>query len=137
MENEKLEISALVKADPKRVWECYTAPEHITQWNFAAPEWHCPHAENDLRPGGKYLARMEARDGSMGFDFEGIYSVVTPQQNLVYALSDGRTVETQFVGAEGGVRVSTRFDPDPDNPLDMQRMGWQAILDNFKSYTEG
>jgi uncharacterized protein YndB with AHSA1/START domain len=132
----KIQIDAEVNASPKIVWEYYTSPEHITQWNFASPEWHCPFASNDLRPGGKYLARMEAKDGSFGFDFEAVYKEVFPLEGFTYVLGDGRAVNTAFKEAGDRTQVSIEFDAEEENPVDMQQAGWQAILNNFKAYAE-
>lgn len=114
----------------------WTSTEHMTKWNFASPEWHCPQATNDLRKGGKYFARMEAKDESFGFDFEAIYNEVIPQKRLVYTMPDGRKVTTVFEVHGKGTKVTTNFDAEKQNPKDMQRDGWQSILNNFKTYTE-
>lgn len=127
-------IEATIDAPLERVWTCWTSPEHITQWNFATDDWCCPSAENDLRVGGRYRARMEAKDGSFGFDFEAVYDTVTPNEELVYTLEDGRRVQTTFTHEGGTTTVTTSFDPERDNPVEMQRGGWQAILDNFAKY---
>lgn len=132
----KIHIEAEVNASPKKVWEYYNSPEHITQWNFASPDWHCPSAANDLRPGGKYQARMEAKDGSFGFDFEAVYKDVFPMEGFTYVLGDGRTVQTAFKEAGDGTVVTVTFDAEEQNPVDMQKAGWQAILNNFKAYAE-
>lgn len=132
----KITIQAIVKADAQKVWECYTLPEHITNWNFASDDWHCPSAENDLRPGGKYKARMEAKDGSFGFDFEATYDEIINQKKIVYTLDDGRKVVTDFENQDGETKVTTVFDAESENSIEMQREGWQAILDNFRKHTE-
>lgn len=106
------------------------------QWCSASPEWHVPRAENDLRNGGKFLTRMEAKDGSMGFDFEGIYSEVETHKKIAYGMSDGRKVEITFEAAGNTTSITETFDAETQNPIEMQRGGWQAILDNFKNYTE-
>lgn len=129
-------IETTINAELARVWDCYTQPEHITQWNFAAPEWCCPAATNDPTPGGKFLWRMEARDGSMGFDFSGTFEEVVPHEKIVSRLDDGRRVEITF-GADGGTtRVVQTFEIEDQNPAEMQRGGWQAILDNFGGHVE-
>ena len=133
----KIKIEALISAPPQKVWDHYIQPEHITQWNFASDDWCCPHAEYDLRAGGKYLARMEAKDGSFGFDFEAVYEEVIRHEKIVYKLEDGREVITDFEDVADNTRVVTVFDAENQNPEDMQREGWQAILDNFKRYVEG
>ncbi len=132
----KISIQTTVEADAQKVWDYYTLPEHITKWNFASDDWHCPSAENDLRPGGKYKARMEAKDGSLGFDFEATYDEVINQKKIVYTLDDGRKVVTDFESQDGKTKVTTVFDAESENSVDMQREGWQAILNNFKKYTE-
>lgn len=129
-------IAATIAADPQTVWNCWTKPEHITKWNFASDDWCCPHASNDLRTGGKYQARMEAKDGSFGFDFEAIYDLIHPCQHISYTIADGRHVATSFTHVNGNTEVITRFDAEPFNPIEMQQQGWQAILNNFKKYVE-
>lgn len=135
MEN-KITVSTSVKADIKKVWQYYTSPEHITKWNFADPSWYCPTAENDLRVGGTYKSRMEARDGSMGFDFEGTYDAIVPDQSIKYSLQDGRVVEVLMETVGSQTKVTVNFDAETENPAEMQQKGWQAILDNFKNYVE-
>lgn len=132
----KIRIEALISAPQSKVWTYWTEPNHITKWNFAIPEWHCPSATNDLKVGGRYVARMEAKDGSFGFDFEGVYDEIKPQQKLTYTMPDGRKVETTFEQHDGKTKVVTVFDAEDQNSLEMQKNGWQAILNNFKKYTE-
>lgn len=130
-------VQARLRCSPARAWAAYTDPASITQWNFAVPEWHCPRAENDLRVGGVMRSRMEARDGSMGFDFEGTYTEVVPLQRLAYAMGTERRAEVDFRDTgDGHTEVTVRFTPDPTHPADMQRGGWQAILDNYKAHAE-
>jgi uncharacterized protein YndB with AHSA1/START domain len=136
MENQKVIVQAIINAPISKVWENWTVPKHITQWNNASDDWHTPHAENDLRVGGKFLSRMEAKDGSFGFDFEGIYSEVTPFKKIKYGLEDGRQVETIFTENGETTKVETTFDAENENPVEMQKDGWQAILNNFKKYVE-
>lgn len=136
MENQKIIVKASVNAPISKVWENWTEPKHITQWNNASDDWHTPHAENDLRVGGKFLSRMEAKDGSFGFDFEGIYSEIIPFEKIKYGLEDGREVETIFTATIDTTTVTTTFDAENENPIDMQKGGWQAILNNFKKYVE-
>lgn len=131
-----IQIEALIRAAPEQVWACWTKPEHITQWNFASDDWQCPRASNDLRVGGTYAARMEAKDGSFGFDFEAVYDEVVPLKKLAYTMSDGRKVTTTFEGAGPQTRVTTRFDAEAENAEELQKSGWQAILNNFKKYVE-
>lgn len=136
METIQITITATINADTEKVWKYYTEPEHITQWNFAADDWQCPSAENDLRVGGTYRARMEAKDGSFGFDFEAVYNEVVDQQKINYSLTDDRKVTVDFEDLGEQTRVTTSFDAENQNPVEMQRVGWQAILDNFKKYVE-
>ncbi|WP_420386285.1 SRPBCC family protein [Roseivirga sp.] len=133
---QKITIEATINTNIQTAWDSYTQPEHITQWNFADDSWHCPSAENDLKVGGKMKSRMEAKDGSFGFDFEGIYDVVEDKKRLVYHLEDGRVVETTFADQGNSVLVTTTFDAETQNPIEMQRDGWQAILNNYKKHTE-
>jgi uncharacterized protein YndB with AHSA1/START domain len=132
----KLKIDAIVKSDRQKSWKCYTDPNHIVNWNFATEDWCCPNAENDLRVGGKYRARMEAKDGSFGFDFTAIYKKLEIGKSFSYEMEDGRSVEVNFNNVDGATEIVVEFDPENQNPLEMQRDGWQAILNNFKSYVE-
>jgi uncharacterized protein YndB with AHSA1/START domain len=125
-----------IQAPVKKVWEYWTQPAHITQWNNASEDWHTPHAENDLRAGGRFVSRMEARDRSIGFDFGGVYDTVTPQEYLEYTLDDNRKVKVVFSQKAGVTHILESFEAENTHPLEMQRTGWQAILDNFKMYTE-
>lgn len=136
MNTNKITIQADILADIKMVWNHYTKPQHITLWNFASPDWCCPKAENDLRVGGKFSSRMEAKDGSFGFDFEGMYDEVNAPGNLTYSMNDNRKVSVNFEAAGDKTRVTITFDPENENPEEMQREGWQAILNNFKRYVE-
>mgnify|MGYP003876851759 CR=1 FL=1 len=136
MDTTKITIQAIVSADRQKVWDYYTTPEHITKWNFAIDTWHCPTASNDMRVGGKYLARMEAKDGSFGFDFEAIYNEVTEGEKFTYTMTDNRVVEAIFKKLGDKTELTIIFDAESENPVDMQRQGWQSILDNFKKYTE-
>ena len=136
MEQKKITVQATISAEKSKVWEYWTKPEHITQWNFATEEWQCPRAENDLRPGGKYNARMEAKDGSFGFDFEAVYDEVIDGERLTYTMTDGRQSTTDFEDLGGTTKVTTTFDAEGEHDAEMQRAGWQAILDNFKRYAE-
>ena len=134
--SDKITVSATIHAGIKKVWDYYTKPEHITKWNFAHPSWHCPSASNDMRPRGKYSARMEAKDGSFGFDFEATYDEVTHGENFTYTMPNGRQVTVVFKGNDDQTEVDVTFDPETENPVEMQKAGWQAILDNFKQYAE-
>lgn len=125
-----------ISAPRDTVWQCYTDPQHIMQWNHASDDWHSPRSVQDLRVGGRFSTRMEARDGSEGFDFEGTYTDVALNERIAYTMDDGRAVTTTFTDNGGITEVTTAFDPESANPRDMQRAGWQAILDNFKKYVE-
>ena len=132
-----LTTTTTVTRDAATAWRAFTDPEHITQWNFAAPEWHCPSAEVDLEPGGRYCHRMEARDGSTGFDLAGTYARVDAPFELRSTLDDGRRVEVDFEPEPGGgTRVTQRFEAEPAQSEDLQRQGWQAILDNYARHVE-
>ena len=135
MKLEKITITATIAADKQKVWDYYTYPEHITQWNFADPSWHCPVAANDLQPGGQYFARMEAKDGSIGFDFIANYTEIQPGENFTYQFGD-RTATVNFSENNGNTELTISFDPETENSVELQRNGWQAILNNFKHYTE-
>ncbi|MFZ5946577.1 MAG: SRPBCC family protein [Stygiobacter sp.] len=135
MTQEKITISTTISADKQKVWNYYTQPEHITQWNFANPSWHCPTATNDLTVGGKYVARMEAKDGSFGFDFDAVYTEINQGDSFTYEFG-GRFATVEFKELNGQTEVIITFDPESENSIDLQRNGWQAILDNFKKYTE-
>lgn len=132
----RIEVSALVQAPIEKVWHCWTNPEHITKWNFAIDTWQCPSASNDLKVGGKYIARMEAKDGSFGFDFEAVYDSVIEMKELTYTMTDGRQSTTHFMDKGNDTLVTTIFDAETENPVEMQQQGWQAILNNFKKYVE-
>lgn len=136
MSKTKITIEAEISADAKKVWDYHTKPKHITKWNFALDEWHCPSAENDLRVGGKLKSRMEAKDGSVGFDFEAIYDEVITEKKIVYTIADGRQVVTNFETLGNKIKITTTFEAENQNSVEMQRAGWQAILDNFKKYVE-
>jgi uncharacterized protein YndB with AHSA1/START domain len=132
----KITVHNTVNAPVEKVWKYWTMPEHITKWNSASDDWHSPRAENDLRKGGKFFARMEAKDGSVGFDFEGVYDEVKTNELIAYTMGDGRKVIVTFLPAGNTTTVTETFDAETVNPVEMQRGGWQAILDNFKKYTE-
>lgn len=129
-------VETLVKVQPEKAWECWTSPEHIVHWNFASDDWHSPAAGNDLRPGGKFSYRMESRDGSVGFDFEGIYDEVKPLEKIAYTLLDDRKVEVLFRRDKNGVVITETFEAEKINTPELQKTGWQAILDNFRKYVE-
>lgn len=134
--SKKLKIEATINAPLEQVWQCWNGAEHITQWNFASDDWHCPSAENDLRVGGRCKSRMEAKDGSFGFDMEYTYTRVEPHSVLEYQLDDGREIVTTFAVSDGATKVVTEFAPETEHPLEMQQQGWQSILNNFKAYVE-
>ena len=136
MNKEQITIDAVIAAPAETVWQFWTAPDHIIHWNFASDDWCCPSAANDLKVGGRYKARMEAKDGSFGFDFEAVYDKVSAPETLVYTLEDGRKVTTHFEAQGDSTKVTTTFDAESENPIEMQRNGWQAILNNFKAYVE-
>ena len=129
-------VEAIINAPVSKVWECWTEPRHITQWNQASDDWHTPRATNDLRAGGRFTARMEAKDGSFGFDFGGTYLEVRPNQYLEYTIDDGRKVEVFFTPVGQQTKVVETFEAEEVNPSEMQQGGWQAILNSFKKYTE-
>jgi len=133
---EMITIKTTINAPINKVWDFWTLPEHITKWSFASPDWHTPYAENDLREGGKFKSTMAAKDGSMSFDFEGEYTLVKPNEALEYVMADGRKAAITFKETPEGVEIIESFDPETVNPEEMQRGGWQAILDNFKHYVE-
>jgi uncharacterized protein YndB with AHSA1/START domain len=118
------------------VWKIWTEPAHIMQWNAASDDWHCPKASNELRAGGKFSSTMAARDGSFSFDFEGVYDDVQLHKRIAYTMADGRTCEILFEEIDGGTQVAESFDAETQNPVEMQRAGWQAILDRFKAHAE-
>jgi uncharacterized protein YndB with AHSA1/START domain len=136
MEKTMITIQATVQADAGKAWECYTKPEHITKWNFASDDWHCPSAFNELKVGGTYRVRMEAKDGSFGFDLEATYDSVEPGNSFTYTMADGRTVHLVLHDKGNATEVSITFEAENQKPVELQREGWQAILNNYKKYTE-
>lgn len=129
-------IQTTVNASPEKVWKFWNQPEHVMQWAFATPEWHAPKAENDLREGGKFSTTMAAKDGSMSFDFWGEYTLVRENEAINYTMGDGRKVEITFAETPDGVAITERFEPESENSEEVQKGGWQAILNNFKTYVE-
>lgn len=129
-------VAATVNAPIAKVWDYWNNPEHITKWCQASPDWHAPFAENDPRTGGKFKTTMAAKDGSFSFDFGGTYSEVRDHELIAYSMDDGRQVKVVFEDNGGSTKVTETFDPESQNPIEMQRGGWQAILDSFKKYTE-
>jgi uncharacterized protein YndB with AHSA1/START domain len=130
-------IETTIKAPVEKVWQYWTSPQHIVNWNSASDDWHTPKAENDLRVGGKFASRMEAKDGSQGFDFSGIYNAVQTNQLIEYTMGDGRKVKVVFTSNGDETKVVEDFEAESTYPVEMQREGWQAILHNFKKYVEG
>ena len=131
----KIVVSATIHAPIEKVWDCYTNPTHIVNWNFADPSWHCPRAENDMKIGGTYKARMEAKDGSFGFDFEAVYTEINEGKRFAFEFGSRiSTYEFNDLGAD--TLVSITFDPETENSIELQKNGWQLILNNFKLYTE-
>ena len=129
-------VENTINAPVDKVWKYWTQPEHVTQWNFASNDWCSPHAKNDLRPGGQFVYRMEAKDGSFGFDFGGVYDAIETNKHIAYTLGDNRKVSIDFESKGDTTKVTQTFEAESINPVEMQRGGWQAILDNFKKYTE-
>jgi len=129
-------VETAVNAPVDKVWNLWTNPEHIIHWNNVSDDWHTPRSENDLRTGGRFLSRMEAKDGSYGFDFEGVYDVVQLNERIEYTLDDGRKVKITFTGQGNTTYVVETFEAENENSIEMQKQGWQAILDNFKKYAE-
>ena len=129
-------ISATVNVPIEKVWKLWNTPEDIVQWNTASPDWHTPTAKNDLKENGKLTFRMEAKDGSFGFDFEGTYTKVIPNELIEYTIADGRKVRIQFTSNGNETHIVETFDAETENPVEMQRDGWQAILNSFKAYSE-
>ena len=132
----KITIETEVAALPNVVWDAWVTPDHITKWNFAIDEWCCPTAEIELRAGGKFKYRMEAKDGTFGFDFEGVFTKVTPQQSLHFLLGDERLVTIEFTQTAIGTKVTETFDAEDENSAEQQKQGWQSILNNFKKHVE-
>lgn len=131
-----LTVKTTIDAPLSVVWKCWTTPDDIKAWNSASDDWHTTRAENELRKGGRFLSRMEARDGSFGFDFSGTYSEVIPERLIEYTIDDGRKVRVSFQQTGKQICVIESFEAESTHPLDQQKAGWQAILDNFKKYTE-
>jgi uncharacterized protein YndB with AHSA1/START domain len=129
-------VATTVKASVEKVWKFWTEPEHITKWNNASDDWHSPSATNDLRNGGHFSYRMEAKDGSFGFDFGGTYDEVKTNELIAYTMGDGRKAKIIFAKQGNATKVSEAFEAETENSIELQRGGWQAILDNFKKYTE-
>ncbi|HNS11441.1 MAG TPA: SRPBCC family protein [Bacteroidia bacterium] len=135
-EKTKISIEVRLNIPLNKAWDVWTKPEHIVNWNFASEDWQCPKAEVDLRVGGKFTSRMEAKDGSFGFDFSGEFDKIKAKELLEYTLEDGRKVKVEFREESAETIVNESFEPENENPLDMQRQGWQMILNNYKKYAE-
>ena len=135
-EKVKITVQVTVNVPAEKAWECWTEPKHITKWNFASDDWKCPSAETDLRVGGRFSYRMEAADGSIGFDFPGEFIKVEPFQNIEYRIDDGRLVSVSFHNSEGQTCIVETFEAENMHPAEMQRAGWQSILDNFRKHVE-
>lgn len=135
-EKTMITVEATIKAPIEKVWGCFTEPKHVTKWNFAHESWECPSAQNDLQIGGKFTYNMAAKDGSFAFDFGGIYDEIILHKVISNILDDGRKMRVTFTVNGNEVLVSESFEAEKANPVEMQRAGWQAILDNFKNYTE-
>ncbi|HET6542411.1 MAG TPA: SRPBCC family protein [Chryseolinea sp.] len=135
-EKTAITVETLVNAPVEKVWKYWNEPEHIKGWAFASDDWHAPYSENDVRTDGKFKTTMAAKDGSFSFDFEGVYTNVQPNKMIEYTMGDGRKVKIVFSEKENETKVTETFDPESENSAEMQRGGWQAILDNFKKYTE-
>jgi len=136
MNSNFITVQVEIDAPIAHVWDCFTQPEHIIQWNFASPDWCCPSAENDLKVGGKMNWRMEAKDGSFGFDFWGTYTNIEDKKTVEITLGDERKMEVLFAEQYGKTTVAERFEAENTNPVEMQKAGWQAILNNFKLHAE-
>lgn len=133
----KIKVETIINSDIDQVWKAWNTPDDINCWNAASDDWHNPKSRLDLKPGGTFSYRMEARDGSMGFDFEGTYSKIIEKNLIEYYMADGREVSVQFIQLEGSVKVVEEFDAETENDPELQRQGWQSILDNFKRHVEG
>jgi len=135
--NTAITVSTTVNLPVEKVWESWNKPEHITQWTHASDDWHTTYADNDLRKDGKFKTTMAAKDGSFSFDFGGVYTKVITHELIEYTLGDDRKVSISFSGEGNTTQIIETFDPEQENSIEMQQGGWQAILDNFKKYTEG
>ncbi|WP_104384190.1 SRPBCC domain-containing protein [Sphingobacterium sp. HMA12] len=133
---EQIKIQTHIAVRVETIWNAYTSAEDIMEWNRASEDWRCTDAINDLRVGGKFKNRMEAKDGSVGFDFTGTYTALEPFKKIAYAMPDGRQVTINFTSKKSTTDIEVIFDAESENPIEMQRHGWQAILDNFKAYVE-
>ncbi|MFD2371993.1 SRPBCC family protein [Brevibacillus sp. GCM10020057] len=135
-EKVSITVETTVHAPVEKVWEYWTQPDHITKWSFASDDWHAPHAENDLRVGGAFTTRLEAKDGSFGFDFGGVYDEIQTHELIAYTLGDGRKVTITFHSLGNETKIVEVFEAESTHPIEQQQAGWQAFLDNFKKYIE-
>lgn len=133
---EVITVETVINANVEKVWEYWTNPEHLIHWVFASDDWHAPYADNDLRVGGKFKTTMAAKDGSFSFDFEGVYTDVKEHSLIAYTIGDGRKVKIDFTSDGNTTKVVEDFEAESQNSIEMQKGGWQSILDNFKKYTE-
>ena len=133
---QTITIETTVNAPVEKVWEMWNSPDHITKWATGSPDWHTPYAENDLRVGGKFLSRMAAKDGSASFDFVGTYDEVQKHKSISYTIEDGRKVKITFTDMEKRVKIVETFEAEAENTLELQKTGWQTILENFKNHVE-
>ncbi len=136
IDKKTITVENTIQVPVDKVWRYWTDPTHIKKWNNASDDWHTPFAENDLKKGGKFLSRMESKDGKYGFDFGGVYDEVKKNELISYTMGDGRKVEISFLDGSGTTKISETFEAENTNSLEMQKDGWQAILDNFKKYVE-
>jgi uncharacterized protein YndB with AHSA1/START domain len=136
MEATKIMVEVSVDAPVEKAWSFWTNPEDIKKWNAASPDWHTTKAENDLMVGGKFSSRMEAKDGSFGFDFWGIYDAIMPNEYIEYTMGDGRKCQITFTNKGDSTHISQTFEAENENPVELQKGGWQAIMDNYKGYVE-
>ena len=134
--SEIIHTEITVHVPVEKAWSYWTKPEHIVKWNFASKDWQCPTAANDLRVGGTFNYRMEAKDKSMGFDFFGTYDKILEYEQINYTLGDDRKVHIQFISEGGDTHILQNFESEKENPVDMQKFGWQAILNHYKEYVE-
>ncbi|MES2811041.1 MAG: SRPBCC domain-containing protein [Bacteroidota bacterium] len=139
-ENQKIQsitVRTTLNTPVEKVWDYFTKPEHIVNWNFASDDWHCPKSENNLEVGKQFMSTMASKDGSISFDFTGTYTEIIPHKRIVYSIDgDGRKVIAKFQVLDGKTIVTEIFEPESQNPIELQRGGWQSILNNFKKYTE-
>ena len=136
MHSHPIKVSTFINADINEVWRCWTHPEHIVNWNFASEDWHCPKADNQLHDGGRFSYTMAAKDASHEFDFTGTYEMILPEEKIVYTIDDGRRVEVLFEVVGQNTSVTEYFEPERTHSEEMQKAGWQAILNQFKHYVE-